>query len=261
MWSTPAHGTCREWCRWNRVRVRGSRGGRAARRRRSRNRPSGVKYMLYGSSTGIGLPGLAGARVDRGQAVADVVRDVERLQVVGGNDVLRQGSDREAVDDLERARVDHLHEAVARGNVDARQRGPGGRGEHAGAVVRVHVDAPRRRRPARRRRAVAGGAPPGRASRASRRCRPGHVRPRAGSRPSTPAATRSERATRSEPRDADAAGHADRPRRSRRVGVSSDAPRPPMTYASPPIAAAAACVVGAGSRPSSLTLPAGRLTE
>ena len=40
-------------------------------------RPSGVKYMLYGSSTAIGAPGLAGPRIDRRQAVAGVVGDVE----------------------------------------------------------------------------------------------------------------------------------------------------------------------------------------
>ena len=42
---------------------------------------------------------------------------------------------------------------------------------------------------------------------------------------------------------------AGRSRRCRSVGVSSVAPRPPMTYAIPPSEAAAACVVGAGRRP------------
>ncbi len=41
----------------------------------------------------------------------------------------------------------------------------------------------------------------------------------------------------------------------RSVAVPSAAPRPPMTYATGPSAAAAACVVGAGSRPIRTTRP------
>src|SRR6266566_9378014 len=57
MWSTPEHGTGREWCSLN---VCASR--KSSRSRRSATtiayRPSGVKYMLYGSSTWMSAPSL-----------------------------------------------------------------------------------------------------------------------------------------------------------------------------------------------------------
>ena len=52
--------------------------------------------------------GLGGAGVDRREAVAEVVVDIERPQVVGGRDVLRQGPDREGRDDLQRPLADHV---------------------------------------------------------------------------------------------------------------------------------------------------------
>ena len=59
--------------------------------------------------------------IDRRQAVADVVGDVERLQVVAGDDMLGQQPDPEVLDDLVRARIDHVdRRAVAVGNVDER---------------------------------------------------------------------------------------------------------------------------------------------
>ena len=44
--------------------------------------PSGVKYMLYGSATGIVSPGLPGDRVDPADHVADIVGRVQRGHVV-----------------------------------------------------------------------------------------------------------------------------------------------------------------------------------
>ena len=87
--------------------------------------PSGVKYMLYGSSTGIGAPGLPvigsiGVRLPSVRALG-VVGDPERLQVPRRHDVLRIEADRERVDDLERRRVDDRHAGVAVvGDVDER---------------------------------------------------------------------------------------------------------------------------------------------
>ena len=67
--------------------------------------PSGVKYMLYGSSTGIGGPGLPvlgsiGVRLPLFRR-SRVVRDPQRLQVPRRHDVLRVDADREAVDHLQ----------------------------------------------------------------------------------------------------------------------------------------------------------------
>ena len=88
----------------------GSRKSRRCRRSATTiaNRPSGVKYRLYGSSTGIGRPGTAGARVDRCEAVAEVVVHVQRPQVVGRRHVLGQRPDRELRDDLQRPLADHV---------------------------------------------------------------------------------------------------------------------------------------------------------
>ena len=71
-------------------------------------------------------------------------------------------------------------------------------------------------------------------------------------RPSSATAARSDLAVESEP-----AGRMRRAEGSietiRPVGLSTAAPRPPITYATRPSAAAAACVVGAGSRPMRMT--------
>ena len=66
----------------------------------------------------------AGLRVDRGDRVADVVGRVERLHVVGRDDVLHLAARRELVDHLEGGRVDHpdLARAAVR-HVDQRLRG------------------------------------------------------------------------------------------------------------------------------------------
>ena len=113
--------------------------------------------MLYGSSTGIVRAGLAGTRVDRRQAVAGVVRDVERAQVPGRDDVLRESADGEVLDDPERARVDHVDGvALAVRNVDERSRESGGAGQVARAVVCVDVPVRRRRTPPARRLRTTG---------------------------------------------------------------------------------------------------------
>ena len=88
--------------------------------------PSGEKYMLYGSSTGIALPGLPvfgsiGVTLPSVRALG-VVRDPQRAQVPRRHDVLRIEADLELVDDLERRRIDHVD--VVRldvRHVDARQ--------------------------------------------------------------------------------------------------------------------------------------------
>ncbi len=52
--------------------------------------------------------GLPGRRIDWRQRVAAVVRHVQRLQVPGGDDVLRQDADRELIDHLRGERIDHI---------------------------------------------------------------------------------------------------------------------------------------------------------
>ena len=106
--------------------------------------PSGVKYMLYGSSTAIALPGLPVFGIDRRQAalgrVLGVVGDPERLQVPRRHDVLRVEADLEAVDDLEGRRVDDVDVVRLQvGNVDARQRAARRLAQLAGAGVAVEV--------------------------------------------------------------------------------------------------------------------------
>ena len=190
-------------------------------------RPSGVKYMLYGSSTGIGLPGLAGARIDRRQAVADVVRHVERLQVPGRHDVLRQRADREVVDDPVRARID-LVDGVAAG-CSARRRArarcvpPGRAGSRRRGRRRLpcrsNVWRRRRSMPVRPARAaetvatVAGGGLPADDddARAERRRRPGRSGRSAGAPPSRTCLRATSTATIAV------------------VGVPIVAPRPPIT--------------------------------
>ena len=201
--------------------------------------------MLYGSSTGIVAPGLAGARVDRRQVLPEVVRDVERLQVPRGDDVLRQRADREVLDDLERALVDHVDGvAVAVRDVDVR------RARRATAALRLPTPVGRvdvrhatcsacRARRASTARARSGRRPcPRRRGRRRRRI-PRGVGDRGEVR------ERGRRACRRRERGACAGSTAT----IRSVGVPTRAPRPPITNAVEPIAAAAACVVGAGSRP------------
>ena len=83
----------------------------------------------------------AGERIDRRQRVADVVVDVERLQVVRRRNVLRQRADRKVRDHLVRARVDHVHRVTgAVGDVDPRRIPPRHRADHPGVVVCVQVE-------------------------------------------------------------------------------------------------------------------------
>ena len=97
--------------------------------------PSGVKYMLYGSSTLIGSPGLPVCGSIGVSEPSDVPSALfvthSVLQVVGRHDVLRVEPDREGVDHLVGRRVDdrdRVRRAV--GHVDARQRALRGRAEH-----------------------------------------------------------------------------------------------------------------------------------
>ena len=72
----------------------------------------------------------AGVRVDRREAVAVVVVDVERLQVPRRRDVLGQRADREVLDDLHGRRIDHVDRVrLAVRHVHQRPRLPGDRAQ------------------------------------------------------------------------------------------------------------------------------------
>ena len=95
--------------------------------------PSGVKYMLYGSSTTMVLPGLPvvgsiGVRLPSVPALR-VVGHPERLQVPRGHHVLRVDADREAVHHLHGGGIDHgtrrCPAGWARRRAAARPRPPG----------------------------------------------------------------------------------------------------------------------------------------
>ena len=108
---------------------RGSRAACIASATTIADLPSGEKYMLYGSSTAIGLPGLPvlgsiGVRLPSVR-VLGVVGDPQRAQVPRRHDVLRVEADLELVDDLERRRIDHVD--VVRLQVAARRRAAGRR--------------------------------------------------------------------------------------------------------------------------------------
>ena len=197
----------------------------------------------------------AGSRVDRSQAVADVVGDVERSQVPRRDDVLGQQPDREVLDDLERARVDHV-DGVALGvrDVDEWARKP-----------RRAPSGDRRRRPRRRRPPV-----PARARRDG-------GDPRVGSAVSSvtlatvpcasrPPATTTRRPSATAARSLSGAGSrpASRVRPPGRstatilsVGVPVGHPGLRSRTLCRPMPAAAACVVGAGNEPT-LRTRAGR---
>ena len=120
MWSTPVHGTASEWWSWKRVRVAEV----------EPVQPLGDDDRVAAVGREVHVvrvvdrdrrAGLARARVDRREAVAGVVRDVERLQVPGRDDVLGQAADREVLDDLVGVRVDHVDRvALAVRDVDQR---------------------------------------------------------------------------------------------------------------------------------------------
>ena len=165
--------------------------------------------------------------------------------------MLRQRADREVLDDLVRARVDHVDGvAVAVRHVDARQRAARGAGQHVRAVVGVDVPCGVARDRAGRRAPAAWIARHvgDELAQRSARC-PSAPRPPA-SRIRSPSATaaRSERGAAAR-RPRGSAACAGRPRRSgpsacraRRRGRRSRRRRSPS-------AAAAACVVGAGQPP------------
>ncbi len=97
------------------------------------------------------LAGLAGLRIDRGQAALrapqPVVVDPQRLQIPGRDDVLRLPADPISVDDLERLGVDHIDVVGAQiGHVDARQRVGDGRAQLVAADLAVKVRRVRDRR-------------------------------------------------------------------------------------------------------------------
>ena len=99
--------------------------------------------------------GLARPRVDRSEAVPRVVRDVERLQVVGRDDVLRQAADREVRDDPERPRVDDVDRVRLRvRDVEPREGEAGRAAELVRAVGGVDVVRVEKRRHPRARRRV-----------------------------------------------------------------------------------------------------------
>jgi hypothetical protein len=78
--------------------------------------------------------------VDRGQAVALVVGDPQRPQVVGRDDVLRHRSDRELAHDLVRGRIDLVNGgAAAIGDVDQRPVAAHYYGQVAGVIGGVDV--------------------------------------------------------------------------------------------------------------------------
>ena len=118
---------------------------------------------------------LARARIDRREAVAEVVRHVQRLQVPAGHDVLGERTDVEVLDHAVGAGVDHVDRcALAVRDVDQGSREASCACEHVRAVVGVDVaaydpdGAPRRgcdtgrhaRELAQRRLGAAGPRPP-----------------------------------------------------------------------------------------------------
>ena len=88
--------------------------------------------------------GFAGCRIDRLQAVANVARDVEGLQVIGGHDVLWARLHLEVPDDAQRLLVDHIDRAAqAVGHIHERgiathHRAEVGRRVSGVDVVRIH---------------------------------------------------------------------------------------------------------------------------
>ena len=60
-----------------------------------------IKYRYRLARTG-------GARIDRGEAVTQIVRHIQRTQIPGGSDVLRKRPDWELLGDLERSLRDDV---------------------------------------------------------------------------------------------------------------------------------------------------------
>ena len=82
-----------------------------------------------------------GPRVDRGQAVAEVVIDIQRLEVPGRGDVLGQRAGGELPDHLERPLADDVDRVAHRvGHVDERRVAGHGGAEVPGPVGGIDVD-------------------------------------------------------------------------------------------------------------------------
>ena len=96
---------------------------------------------MYGSSTGMfGPAGLSGAGIDRGEAVAQVVRHVQRAHVIGGHDVLRVEPGLVGPDHPVGRRVDDGHRGTAAvRHVDPVRHPADGRAEHVRPGVGVDV--------------------------------------------------------------------------------------------------------------------------
>ena len=91
---------------------------------------------------------LRSTRVDRRDAVALVVEDIEPLQVPRRGHMLRKSPDGEVADDSEGARVDHVDGvAPAVGDVHPRKGGARGRAKHVRPVRCVEISGRRCRDP------------------------------------------------------------------------------------------------------------------
>ena len=90
------------------------------------------------------LAGLAGLGVDRRQAAVGaalgIVGDPQRLQVPRRHDVLRADADLEAIDHLQRRRIDHVNVIAAQvGHIDAREVACDRGHDLAGSLLAVEV--------------------------------------------------------------------------------------------------------------------------
>ena len=252
MWSTPRHGVGTDLTSAN---VCGSRKSSRAVAFGDHDRvgPVGREvHVVRDRRPGSCASGLPVSGSIGGQRVPGVVRDVQVLEVVRRDDVLRQPTDREVIDDLVGRRIDHVDRVRLRiRHVDPRPRcaRPGQVVCAVGGVDIVPVDQLRY-----------GGD-----------CFPamGHsseIPPRVPEAPRPPASRIRAPASR-RPRDrpgearAPAAGNAAQrsgPRLDRgRSACRSSPPAHRSRTRLPPSAAAAACVVGLGSHPM-MRDPSGR---
>ena len=156
MWSTPRHGTARA-CTTRKVcgSLKSSRPSRSAASIANRAWQLGERNGW--AFDGNGAAGPRSSRIDRRDRVSLVVQHVQRLQVPCGRDVLRQGADRELLDDLHASRVDHVDRvALAVRDVDTRECASRGAAEHVRAVRCVDVEGRHRAGACRACRAGAG---------------------------------------------------------------------------------------------------------
>ena len=259
MWSTPEHGTVQRVVEREGVRVAEVEAVEPLGDDDRVPPVGGEVHVVRDRRPGSARPGLPVRRVDRREAVAGVVRDVERLQVPRRDDVLRQAADRRSA--RRSCRSSGRSRRPCRSASSARRRAAVRVATAAAQHVRAVV--PRRRscfeRTAAMRPVATVGGRAGRARRSSRRCPLAPRPPASRIRSPRPTAARSERATSSRPAAADLPrGGIDRddpvgrrsPRRRRGRRSRRRACR---------VAAAAACVVGAGSVPSRRTRARGRV--